>query len=180
MGLQCLFENSFSFLSFYLVRRNKTALMYACINGHSQLVAHLLRIGVDPNAVDSSENTPIHYASAYGWYHCVQLLLEGGADPNTPNNWKVVWVFTAKNTVISPNFLAWTFCGKAQFPHSFANRSKLCGNCAFPQSSHTRKLGEITVFYVVFLLAFCQIFTPFRVEQALCIRLVFGLVIWMP
>ena len=22
-----------------------------------------------------------------------------------------------------------------------------CGNCAFPQSFHTRKLGEITVFY---------------------------------
>ena len=24
-----------------------------------------------------------------------------------------------KNTVISPNFLVWKFCGKAQFPHSF-------------------------------------------------------------
>ena len=24
-----------------------------------------------------------------------------------------------KNTVISPNFLEWKFCGKAQFPHSF-------------------------------------------------------------
>ena len=27
---------------------------------------------------------------------------------------------TAKNTVISPNFLVWKFCGKAQLPHSFA------------------------------------------------------------
>ena len=26
---------------------------------------------------------------------------------------------TAKNTVISPNFLVWKFCGEAQFPHSF-------------------------------------------------------------
>ena len=26
---------------------------------------------------------------------------------------------------------------------------KLCGNCAFPQIFHTRKLGEITVFYAV-------------------------------
>ena len=25
----------------------------------------------------------------------------------------------AKNTVISPDFLVWKFCGKAQFPHSF-------------------------------------------------------------
>ena len=27
--------------------------------------------------------------------------------------------FTAKNTVISSDYLVWTFCGKAQFPHSF-------------------------------------------------------------
>ena len=26
-------------------------------------------------------------------------------------------------------------------------RQKLCRNCAFPQNFHTRKLGEITVFY---------------------------------
>ena len=26
---------------------------------------------------------------------------------------------------------------------------KLCGNCVFPQNFHTRKLGEITVFYAV-------------------------------
>ena len=26
---------------------------------------------------------------------------------------------TALNTVISSNFLAWKFCGKAQLPHSF-------------------------------------------------------------
>ena len=48
---------------------------------------------------------------------------------------------TAKNTVISPNFLVCTFCGKAQFPQ------KLCGNCAFPQNFYSRKLGEITVFF---------------------------------
>ena len=28
-------------------------------------------------------------------------------------------VDTAENTVISPNFLVWKFCGKTQFPHSF-------------------------------------------------------------
>ena len=28
-------------------------------------------------------------------------------------------IFTAKNTVISPNFLIWVFYGKTQFPHSF-------------------------------------------------------------
>ena len=33
------------------------------------------------------------------------------------------------------------------FPQSFGR--KLCGNCAFPQNLHARKLGEITVFYPV-------------------------------
>ena len=41
---------------------------------------------------------------------------------------------TAKNTVISPNFLVWKFCGK---------------DFAFPQNFHTKKLGEITVFFAV-------------------------------
>ena len=27
--------------------------------------------------------------------------------------------------------------------------NKLCGNCSFPQNFHTRKLGEIKVFFVV-------------------------------
>ena len=43
----------------------------------------------------------------------------------------------------------WKFSGKAQFPHSFGRCPKLYGNCAFPQNSHTRKLGKITVFYAV-------------------------------
>ena len=50
----------------------------------------------------------------------------------------------AQNAVISPNFLVWTFCGKAISP-------KLCGNCVFPQNFHTRKSGEITAFYAVLL-----------------------------
>ena len=29
------------------------------------------------------------------------------------------------------------------------DRLKICGNCAFPQNFHTRKLGEISVFYAV-------------------------------
>ena len=38
-----------------------------------------------------------------------------------------------KNTVVSPNFLVWKFCG----------------NCAFPRNFLTRKLGKIMVFYTV-------------------------------
>ena len=48
----------------------------------------------------------------------------------------------ASNTVISPNDLVWKFCGKA-------NPAKLFENCVFRENFHTRKLGEITVSYVV-------------------------------
>ena len=53
-----------------------------------------------------------------------------------------------KNTVISPNFLVWTFCGKAQFPQSFGRRRNYA-ETVFRQNFHTRKLGQITVFYAV-------------------------------
>ena len=57
-----------------------------------------------------------------------------------------------KNTVVSPDFLVWKFCGKAQFPHSFRQIApKLCGNCAFQQNFHIRKSGETMVFFAVML-----------------------------
>ena len=34
---------------------------------------------------------------------------------------------------------------------NFVNHPKLCGNCAFQPNFHTRKLGEILVFYAVVL-----------------------------
>ena len=43
--------------------------------------------------------------------------------------------------------ILWKGTVSAQFR---AIRPKLCGNCAFPQNLHTRKLGEITVFFGVF------------------------------
>ena len=57
-----------------------------------------------------------------------------------------VYYYTAKNNVISPDFLVWKFCRKTIRP-------KLCGNCAFPQSFHTRKSDEITIFFPVLALS---------------------------
>ena len=34
-------------------------------------------------------NSALHYACAYGWYFCVKLLLEAGAQPDPSNDWKV-------------------------------------------------------------------------------------------
>ena len=45
------------------------------------------------------------------------------------------------------------WCANFVEQHSFCmNCAKQCGNCAFPQHFHTRKLGEILVFYAVFIL----------------------------
>ena len=53
---------------------------------------------------------------------------------------------TAKNIVISTNFLMLKFCGKAQK----AIRPKLCEIVQnYPQNFHTRKLGEIKAFYAM-------------------------------
>ena len=59
---------------------------------------------------------------------------------------------TATNTVISPNSLVWKFCVKAQFPWNvihYARNHPEIG--AFTQNFHTRKLGEITVFFAVYI-----------------------------
>ena len=63
--------------------------MYAVKNGHSPIAAFLLRNGVNPYAADTSGNTPVHYAAAYGWLHCLKMLIDVGADPNAANQWKV-------------------------------------------------------------------------------------------
>lgn len=42
----------------------------------------------DPSCADSSSNSAAHYAAAYGWLECLKLLVERGADPNAPNDWK--------------------------------------------------------------------------------------------
>ena len=56
---------------------------------------------------------------------------------------------TAQNTDISPDLLVWKFCGKTISVEFRSIFPKLCGNCAFPQNFHTRKLGAILVFYAV-------------------------------
>jgi len=62
------------------------------MNGHSKVAAYLLRLGVDPKAADTSGNTSVHYAAAYGWLHCLKLLIKAGANPNAVNQWKVWWM----------------------------------------------------------------------------------------
>ena len=50
---------------------------------------------------------------------------------------------TAKNTVISPDFLVWRFCGKAQFPHSFGRYAETVPFCKISKQGNQVKLRYI-------------------------------------
>ena len=66
----------------------RSPLIHASLNGHAHVVAYLLKIGVQVEACDTSDNRAVHYAAAYGWDDCLDLLLEAGADPDAKNSWK--------------------------------------------------------------------------------------------
>ena len=68
-------------------RYKRSALTHACINGASSVAAFLLRIGANPDRADSSGNTCLHYACAYGWWFCMQALLQAGACLQPRNEW---------------------------------------------------------------------------------------------
>ena len=56
-------------------RRKRTPLVHAVKNGHLKSAALLLQKGSEYNFPDSSKNSPIHYAAAYGWTECISLLI---------------------------------------------------------------------------------------------------------
>ena len=73
----------------YADRFKRTALIHAIMNGHAHIASYLLRLGASPTHADSSGNTCLHYAAAYGWYFCLELLLEAKVPVDVLNDWKV-------------------------------------------------------------------------------------------
>ena len=70
-------------------RYKRTALTHAIINGNANVASYLLSLGADANGVDSSGNSNLHYACAYGWWFCMKALLDAGAVANAANEWKL-------------------------------------------------------------------------------------------
>ena len=67
----------------------KLPIHHAIINGHAKVASLLLQNGSDWNSVDSSGNSCLHYAAAFGQHQCVELLMRHGAEINAENMWKV-------------------------------------------------------------------------------------------
>ena len=65
---------------------NRTLAMLAAMNGHAHVLSYLMGAGVNVDAQDSSENTAVHYAAAYGWVECLKILCDY-ADPDARNCW---------------------------------------------------------------------------------------------
>ena len=66
--------------------QNRTALMLAAYNGHTELVAMLIDSGGDVNAADIANRTALMYVSTGPFPETVQLLLDRGAKVNIIDN----------------------------------------------------------------------------------------------
>ncbi|KAJ7129531.1 ankyrin repeat-containing domain protein [Mycena epipterygia] len=64
----------------------KTALHFAALKGHEELVRMLCDFGADVDLSDNKGNTPLHYASSWGHIPIVQLLIERGCQFAAKNN----------------------------------------------------------------------------------------------
>ena len=75
-------------------------------------------------------------------------------------------IYTAKNTVLSPDFLMWKFCGKAQFPHSFEqiarNYAETMPFCKISTPGNQVKLWYFSQCYILHSLKFTSALGNFR------------------
>lgn len=73
----------------------RTALTHAVMNGAANTASYLLNLGAEVNKPDTSGNTNFHYACAYGWYFCMKILADAGANLDAGNEWKLTPVAVA-------------------------------------------------------------------------------------
>ena len=64
----------------------RSALSHAIINGFQNIASLLICSGANPTIVDVNGNSLVHYASCYGWSHCLMLLIDIGLSLSLPVN----------------------------------------------------------------------------------------------
>eukprot|EP00854_Cymbomonas_tetramitiformis_P011052 gene11052-13071_t len=67
------------------VKKGKTPLHWAAINGHVLIVQTLLQAGAEPDIADSEGATALFYAVERNLKDVVQILIQSGADVNVRN-----------------------------------------------------------------------------------------------
>lgn len=68
-------------------------------SAQTKIIARLIRVGADPNAVDKSGVAPLHRAVRNRCAAAVRALIDGGTDPRTPNgNGSTLLLLATQNT----------------------------------------------------------------------------------
>ncbi|XP_072032648.1 uncharacterized protein [Amphiura filiformis] len=62
----------------------RNVLHLSTVAGEVELIKELVKY-VDVDAVDNEKHTAVHFATVSGLYNCIELLIEHGADPGTPD-----------------------------------------------------------------------------------------------
>ena len=65
----------------------RTALTYAVMNGYQNVMSLLISNGANPTVLDNWGNSLVHYASSYGWTHCLTMLIDIGMSLSSPLNY---------------------------------------------------------------------------------------------
>ena len=73
----------------------RISLHYAAGDGNAPLVKQLLSSGVDPNAPDDNDWTPLHFAAQAYSPDVIETLLEAGANPDLQDSFGNTALFRA-------------------------------------------------------------------------------------
>ena len=69
------------------------------------------------------------------------------------NSWADILFDLRQDSILRPRLFT-----QSKIPQLCENYAKLCKNCAFPQNFHTKKLGEITIFYALLIFTYLTFF----------------------
>ena len=87
---------------------NRTPLLMACMNGHSEVAMLLIQNGANINISDNKRMTPLLYACKYNLSQVAILLMERGADIHAcdRNNWSPLhWACLLDNPMVMTSLL---------------------------------------------------------------------------
>ncbi len=99
------------------IQNQRTALHYACINGHTRIVNYLLMFTNNVDILDLYKNTPLYYTCKHGWFFSMKLLLQFLIEKKKLNDkliqnvFRIAYLYTNLNIcneLLKPNKLRMT------------------------------------------------------------------------